>query len=156
MSNSLDLSECFDWVSSYDLGFSQEPDCVEERILPVKSLDQKMETRLYVVRRNNEYKVAELKYYEETPEGEPLAYDFRHARLFLQEHKLPHYFPISNDQLLGPMNCVNMSRILKMVQAKLSDHAEMLDNTRSNLCDYYAKQQDRRQAGIIPFARKWN
>ena len=155
MSNTLDLSECFNWVSSYELKFSKEPDCVETRILSLRSLDKEKQTRLYIARRDNQYKLAELKSYEETPEGEPLYYDFRHARLFLQEHRLPHYFPISNDQLLGPMNCVNMVRVLQMVQAKLSGHEEMLDNTRSNLCDYYAEQQARRQAGIIPFERKW-
>ncbi len=155
MNDTFDLSECFNWISSYELGFSNQQNCLEERILPIKSLDKTRETQVYVARRNHNYKFAELTYYEETTEGEPLYFDFRHAQLFLQEHALPSYFPISNDELLGPMNCVNMVRLLKMVQANLSGHAEVLADTRDNLCDYYAERQAKLQAGILLFERKW-
>lgn len=157
MFDTFDLGEAFYWVCSYDLNFAPDSEKRESCVLTLKSkLDVAGDT-LHIIKSGTSYMVGQFLDYEYDAETNTYCGDLRHPSLIIQEHDLPRNMAIDHN-FLGPLTFINMLRVVKLLQAKLSSDQEMIDDTHGCLHQWYTEHTEKTviapEATIIPFRRK--
>lgn len=119
----MDLSEAFFWVSSADLIFGpmeKGHGCY----ITLKSEDQKRNAKLLVLNHGKYYQIGEMIVTGTDPDDFLDIEEPRHPALLCQEYKIPSSIP-KDSHFIGPMNQINMIRILRLVQSTLLEDTEM-------------------------------
>lgn len=127
----VNISECFYWVSSYDLVFSPHPDG-DVCIVTLKSMGEDATSQFKFIRHNKTFEIGQLLTYEVDNKANTYTEEFRHPALFIQENRLPSSFPIHRN-FIGPVKELGMLRLMWLVQAKLSRDEEAVDYYRTVL-----------------------
>lgn len=132
-----ELTENFYWICAKDIFFATE-DGLETSYIKLKGKNTGRYENILLLKRGNFYKIGQyehtslatvdFKNASSSSEEEKL----RHPLLFVQQYKLPANMPM-NQFLLGPVKAINMTRILRLIQADLSDDKEMMEDIVQNL-----------------------
>lgn len=128
----VDLTESFYWICSRDIHFSSE-NGLETSFVRLKNKTGDKFCDMLLIKQGSFYKIGQYREschaFGNTSDSDET---LRHPLSFVQQYKLPTNMPM-NQFLLGPVKAINMTRILRLVQADLSNDKEMMNDIVSNL-----------------------
>lgn len=148
MSDIIELDElALCWFTTGDLEFYEDADLgCQACVHTISSIDgTKSAPPFLILKRGLDYEIGQLYDYKHDESKDDYECDeLRHPSIIKQNFQLPHSVPVHKN-FLGPFPGVGVHWVMRVVQATLSNDAEMRDDAKNALQTYFGETRTPRR-----------